>query len=95
MGKIVWTDDAITDLKEIHDYISLDSLTAASRLSNSLIERVEILQNYPESGRVVPEFGDKKIRELIKGNYRIVYQIVSEIEINILRIHHSARQLLK
>ncbi|SNS79886.1 addiction module toxin, RelE/StbE family [Ekhidna lutea] len=95
MGKIVWTDDAITDLKEIHDYISLDSLTAASRLSNSLVKRVEILQNYPESGRVVPEFGDKRIRELIKGNYRIVYRIVSEIEINILRIHHSARQLLK
>lgn len=93
MVKIVWTNDAIGDLKEIHDYISQDSISAASRFANSLIDRVDVLQNFPKSGRIIPEFGDQSIRELIKGNYRIVYHLVSDKEINILRIHHAASQL--
>lgn len=93
MVKVIWTDDAIDDLKEIHTYISKDSISAASRFIDSIIGRVDVLQSFPKSGRVVPEFEDQNIRELIKGNYRIVYQLISEIEVNILRIHHSASQL--
>ena len=38
---------------------------------------------------------NKKIRELIEGNYRIIHKIVSENQIDILTIHHSARDLTK
>ena len=93
MVKIVWTDDAIEDLSEIFDYISKDSPPAAKRLANKLIQKVDVLVNFPKSGRIVPEFQDEQIRELIQGNYRIVYHLQSEIEIHITRIHHSARNI--
>lgn len=92
MVKIVWTAFAIEDLQLIHDYIAKDSKTYANRLIDKLIERVDQLENFPKSGRVVPEFDNTNIRELIEGNYRIIYEIKPE-HIGIIRIHHAARLL--
>lgn len=92
MVKIVWTDLAIEDLKIIHDYIVQDSRLYADRFISKLINRVDQLENFPTSGRIVPEFGNENIRELIEGNYRIVYKIKPN-HIGIVRIHHAARQL--
>ena len=92
MVKIVWTDFAIEDLKSIHDYISKDSKRYADRYVEKLIDRVGQLEQFPRSGRVVPEFDSTTIRELIEGNYRIVYKI-SVDQIAIIRIHHSSRLL--
>ncbi len=92
MVKVVWTEIAIDDLRLIHEYISKDSKLYADRFIEKLIERVDQLESFPKSGRVVPEFAIETIRELIEGNYRIVYEIVSE-QISIVRVHHSARQL--
>jgi len=50
-----------------------------------------ILKTLPESGRVVPELGISQIRELIEGNYRIVYRLLSKELVEILTVHHSAR----
>lgn len=44
-------------------------------------------------GRKVPEIQDDKIREIFEGNYRVVYRIVSEHQIDILTIHHCVRDL--
>jgi len=57
--------------------------------------RTIILKERPESGRIVPEIGIKEIRELIEGNYRIVYRIFSNKSVEILTIHHSARDFEK
>ncbi len=92
MVKIIWTDFAIEDLRLIHDYISKDSKRYADRFLEKLLERVDQLESFPKSGRVVPEFNIDSIRELIEGNYRIVYKI-STTQIAILRVHHAARQL--
>lgn len=94
MVKIVWTPLAISDLKNIHDYISNETPVYANRMIEKFIERVDLLYNFPESGRIVPEFGQKSIRELIEGNYRIVYKIHAD-QIGIARIHHTARLLIK
>ncbi len=92
MVKILWTDFAIEDLRSIHDYIAKDSRRYAERYIEKLITRVDQLQNFPKSGRVVPEFDSPAIRELIEGNYRIVYK-VSVNQVAILRVHHASRQL--
>jgi addiction module RelE/StbE family toxin len=92
MVNIIWTEYAIEDLRLIHEYISKDSKRYADRLVEKIIERVDQLQNFNKSGRVVPEFNSEAIRELIEGNYRIVYK-VSTNQIAIVRIHHAARQL--
>ena len=92
MVKIIWTEFAIEDLRSIYHYISMDSKRYADRFVEKLIERVEQLEAFPKSGRVVPEFSIETIRELIEGNYRIIYKI-STNQISIVRVHHSARQL--
>ena len=92
MVKVVWTDLAIEDLKSIHDYISRDSKFYADRFVTKLINRVGQLENHPQSGRIVPEFGKEDIRELIEGNYRIIFQIKVD-QIGVVRVHHSARLL--
>ncbi len=92
MVKIVWTTLALDDLKQIHDYISLDSKFYADRFVSKIISRVDQLEVFPNSGRVVPDVNQEHLRELIEGNYRIVYKINTD-HIGIVRIHHSARLL--
>jgi plasmid stabilization system protein ParE len=58
---------------------------------NKIFNVTEILEQFPFAGRMVPEFSKKHIRELICGNYRIIYAIVSEEMVDILTIHHSSR----
>lgn len=62
MVKVVWADLAIEDLKSIHEYISKDSKFYADRLVTKLINKVDQLENYPQSGRIVPELA-KQIYE--------------------------------
>ena len=90
MVKIIWSNLAIDDLKSIHDYISKDSTRYATEIVEKIIERVRQLENFPKSGRIVPEFKNDLIRELIIDNYRIVYTVSKQF-ISIARIHHSAR----
>jgi len=92
MVKVVWTEFAIEDLKSINDYISKDSKVYASRFVEKLMSRVDQLETNPKSGRIVPEFNIETLRELIEGNYRIIYKIDNDF-IGIVRIHHSSRQL--
>ena len=95
MVKVVWTEISTDDLKDIYDYIADDSERYASITVNKFYQRVQELKINPYLGRKVPEFDSNLIREVISGNYRIVYQIVSKFQIDILRIYHSARLLKK
>lgn len=92
MVKVIWTEFSVEDLRSIHAYISQDSKVYADRFIEKIISRVEQLETYPQSGRVVPEFHNDTLRELIEGNYRIIYKINSDA-IAIVRVHHSARQI--
>jgi toxin ParE1/3/4 len=92
MAQISWTKKSLKDLKSINDYIALDSAFYAKRFVSKLINRVDQLNEFPESGRIVPEKNSIEIRELIEGNYRIFYRLRKE-KITILRIHNSARRI--
>ncbi|WKN46329.1 type II toxin-antitoxin system RelE/ParE family toxin [Tunicatimonas pelagia] len=60
---------------------------------SKLFSKVNILKNMPRVGRIVPEKNDENIRELIEGNYRIIYEISSEDRIDVLMVHHSSQPL--
>lgn len=92
MAKIIWTLRSMNDIKSIYDFISLDSQTYAKRFIQKLVLRVEQLNAFPDSGRIVPEKEDPSIRELIEGNYRIFYRI-HRGNIYIIRIYNSARRI--
>lgn len=46
-----------------------------------------------EIGKIVEEIYDPKIREIVEGNYRIIHKIVSEDELHVLLVHHTAYQI--
>lgn len=53
MVKIIWTETATEGLQLIHEYISKDSKRYAERLIEKIIERIDLLETFPKSGRVV------------------------------------------
>lgn len=91
MVEIIWTDNAIQDLSEIGEYIGNDSPKYAELTVSTLFDAPLILTDQPKTGRIVPEFNPQSIRELICGNYRIVYRIVSYNQIDILTVHNCFR----
>jgi plasmid stabilization system protein ParE len=80
---IRWTEKARQDLFDIGDYIARDNPAVAARFTRSLMERCTGLAKNPWIGRVVPEVAREDIRELIYGNYRIVYRLLED-EVHIL-----------
>jgi plasmid stabilization system protein ParE len=93
MVKIVWTEISIIDLKEIFDFIADDSVRYATITTNRIYQRAQEIIDNPYLGRIVPEFNEKFVRELVEGNYKIIYRIKSNIQIDILRVYHSSRLL--
>ncbi len=94
MRKLIWTDPAVDDLQAIFDYISKDSEYYASVFIGELIQSVEKLIEFPDIGRIVPEYQRKDIRELIVQSYRIIYQIEQK-RVLILTVVHGRRELIK
>jgi plasmid stabilization system protein ParE len=90
--KIVWSPLAIERASEIAEYIAQDKPSAAEKWINTVFSKVEKLKSAPEIGRIVPEIGNDQFRELIYGNYRIVYRIEKK-QISILTIRHG-KQIL-
>ena len=95
MVRINWTFQARDDLHNIADYISNDSKRYARLQVVRLKNKTHLLKSHIRIGRIVPELNIENIRELIEGNYRIIYKIVSEEQVDILTVHHSARDLSK
>ena len=93
MARLNWTEQAAVDLKNIFEYISVDSPRYAAIHIKRIREKARLLRKQPLLGRIVPEKGNENIRELIFGNYRIIYRIVSQEQIDIITIFHSARIL--
>jgi toxin ParE1/3/4 len=94
MVKIIWTQRSLTDLKTIAEYISKDSLRYASLTIERIINVTLLLEKNPRLGRMVPKVGKvDTIREIILGNYRIIYKISSSAVIHILTVHHTSRRL--
>ena len=90
--KIIWSPLAIDRASEIPEYIAQDKPSAAEKWINTVFSKVEQLDSSPEIGRVVPEIRNDQFRELIYGNYRIIYHVEKK-QISILTIRHG-KQIL-
>ncbi|MDD4347730.1 MAG: type II toxin-antitoxin system RelE/ParE family toxin [Opitutales bacterium] len=90
--EVEFSPESVEDLKSIVSYIAADNPTRADSFGNQLVDRALESRIMPRKGRVVPEFGNTTIRELIEGNYRIVYRIRdTDARIDILRVWHAAQ----
>jgi len=73
--KVLWTNSAVAQLQAIHDYLAQTSPDYAVRIVDRLTRRSIQIAAFPNSGRMVPEYDRKEIREVIEGRYRIIYLV--------------------
>jgi addiction module RelE/StbE family toxin len=90
--RVHWTNTAIDHLVSIYEYVAHDSKPYADRLIDKLTRRSEQIATFPLSGRMVPEYRDESIREVIERPYRIIYRIKTD-QIDILAVVHGAQEL--
>ncbi|MBS4027840.1 MAG: type II toxin-antitoxin system RelE/ParE family toxin [Ignavibacteriales bacterium] len=94
MARVVWTEPALNDLHDILDYIAKDSFVYAERFGIRVVTAPCILEQFPQCGRIVPEFDDENIREIFYGSYRIIY-VVREEHCYITAVIHGSRDILR
>ena len=92
MAEVIWSLDAIEDLDQIHRYVGQHSRLAADRLAATIFASVVRLEDFPQSGRIVPEFQVSDLREVIVGEFRVIYQSQGE-DVFVLAVRHGARRL--
>ena len=90
--RLVWSPPALERVGDIAEYISRDNPAAAEAWVDAVFSKVGKLVDFPESGRHLPEIKRTDLREIVFGNYRIVYRL-RKGEIVVLTVRHF-RQIL-
>lgn len=90
--KVVWSPLALRRAADIVDFIGKDHPQGALDWIEGLEERLTALPGLPEQGRVVPEWYERTVRELIYHRHRVIYEVHQD-HVEILTIRHSRQQL--
>jgi len=91
--QIQFSPSALSDLEALSDYYDNQGVGDTGEvIANELINATEALSDYPEMGRIVPEFNTPSLRELIRKPYRVVYRLDAEY-VSIIRIWRNERLL--
>jgi addiction module RelE/StbE family toxin len=85
-----WTNQAVEDLRSIRLFIERDSPRYGRLVAERLFEATLRIEQFPRSGRMIPEVGREDYRELIVGEYRIVYRLDGEAAV-LLTVFRSSR----
>ena len=94
--QLIWSAAARDDLHDVVTFIAHDNPNRAMSFGYELISETDRLQEFPELGRIVPEYRNDVIREIIFRPYPIVYRVDHErAHCEIARIWHSARGALQ
>lgn len=89
-SRVYWTRQARADLRAIREHIARNAPATARAYVRKLRSKVGRLKQFPFSGEVVPEIGREDLREVLLGNYRIIYRL-SESRVDILAVFHGSR----
>lgn len=92
MATVRWAQRAKDNLQDVYDFIARDSPRAADALVDRIIHASERLAAFPESGHIMPEFPTLPYREILVGNYRVLYRIEGEV-VWIAAVVHGRRLL--
>jgi toxin ParE1/3/4 len=90
--QLVWSPLAIEQVVKISKYIAKDKPDVATSWAESIFQTVEKLEQFPKIGRIVPELLNDNFREIICGNYRIIYRVKNNF-VDILAVK-NVRQIL-
>lgn len=90
--KLVYTDNAIEDLKRLRDFVAEHNPAAAPKIAQELTNKINFLSEFPELGVEVERATDPKtIRDIVFGKYVVRYSLHSTAII-ILRIWHGLEE---
>ena len=91
--KIFVANSAYSDFESIKEYYEEEGVPhIGQQFIEAIVAHVETLVDNPDIGRVVPEFGEERIRELIHSPFRVVY--LRELDsIHVIRVWRSERLL--
>ena len=92
MAGVTWTSQPPDDLEAICLFIARDAPQVAAVFADRVLRATDQLEHFPRLGRIIPEFGMENIREIIVGNYRLIYRIRDQ-DVQILTVHHGTRLL--
>ena len=90
--KLEWSEEALEDIESIATYIEKDSPIYAKSVVSKFFEKAEIVQEFSQLGRIVPEFNDATIREIFVYSYRLIY-ILHKENILFVAVVHGKRLL--
>ncbi len=93
MARIIWTLEAANSLEEIHDYISVNSSSAAINVVIGIYEKLQLLRDHPRIGQRYLSISDREVREILYGHYRIAYLIKNEEQVEIIGVFHGAMDI--
>jgi plasmid stabilization system protein ParE len=90
---LIWSIIALQELSAIRDYLTGNaSAESATRVTDEITHATRRLRDFPDSGRIVPEYGRPDLRELIVSDYRVIYRRTYEA-VEIARVVHTRRNL--
>jgi len=90
---ISFAESALRDLEQVRVWYAEQGVPdVGARLVVEIFQHVQSLADHPDIGRVVPEFDQPFLRELIHPPFRLVYRRDPE-RIRIVRVWRSERQL--
>ncbi|MFT6916167.1 MAG: toxin ParE1/3/4 [Motiliproteus sp.] len=92
MAKVVWTEPALDNINDIAEYIAVSNPVAAKQLVSTLFDKVDRLEMFLESGRIVEEVKELGYREVVVNPCRIFYKIEKET-VFILHVLRQERDL--
>jgi plasmid stabilization system protein ParE len=90
VSRLIWSPRSVADVEAIREHIASNSDLYAGLVVSRLVAAPDRLLQFPQLGRVVPEFGEPGLRELIVRPYRLVYRLRGEI-IEVVTVFHAAR----
>ena len=92
MAEIIWTEPALHELDALAEYVALDNPEAASHLVEKVFDKIERLENFPQSGQVPPGLPNSVYREVVVTPCRIFYR-EDDKRVLILYVMREERQL--
>jgi addiction module RelE/StbE family toxin len=91
--KVIWTDEAIADLRQLVAFIAQDNPAAAVKLGEEIIRKSLFLAAHPRLGRMLRETKRDTLRELVVHPYRLIYEIDDPSQtVRVRVLWHGARQ---
>ena len=86
--KLKWTDEAVSDLSRLYDFLAPTNPKAGARIVQSLVKKTGLLPHHPRIGEKLERYAPREIRRILIGLYEVRYEVDDSV-IHILRIWHA------